>query len=466
MKRKIILARHKTFFLSVGLSLLWAALLPWACSDASRPATAKSRPNVVLLLIDALRPDKLGCYGFREDISPEIDRLAARGIQFKSVLAQCSWTRPSVGSLLTSLYPRTLGLYRKADDMLDDRFTTAPEILKSQNYLTIGVTANANLNKAYNFHQGFDYYVESDIVWNWVPLQSGQTKFSSTTKLKSAREIFETAMNILDNDKRRPFFIYAHLMDVHASQKTEVRPEFASLFDQYSRDEERNYYIKVRQTSADVGRFVQALLSTPGGENTVVIIIADHGEGLYDHPQVSNSTGHGHLLYESQVKVPLIFYHPLGGLEPRRVEQEVRLIDLLPTLLDYLGVPQKPSEMAGKSLLPLMKGTKERIPLPEYFVTETRMDKDIKLAVYSRNWIYIENRLGYPGVNPRELQSRHRRQNGKLTDFIHKKPEIAAGMEKFLKEWEKKFPESKPTLAKKKVSAEAIEQLRSLGYIK
>jgi len=419
-----------------------------------------------MILVDALRPDKLGCYGFPDETSPEIDALAARGIRFERVLAQSNWTKPSVGSFFTSRYPRTLGIYRKMDEILADRFTTLAEVLKSQGYFTIGVTANPNLNKDSNFHQGFDHYIESDVIWDWMRRESGKAKLTATTSLKSAPEVFAAALGVLDQEPRRPFFMYLHLMDVHTLVESGIRPEFQQLFQNYGREKERMYYLKVRQTSADLGQFIETFLAKPGYENTLVVILADHGEGLFDHPNVPNSDGHGMMLYESNMRVPLILCHLGGGLAPRPVEQEVRLVDLLPTLLDYVGIKVKLPGIAGKSLLPLIKGATEKIDLPEYVVAETRTQEQFKLAVYSRDWIYIENRRAYPGVNPRELQNRYGRQNGKWSDMINEKPEVVAEMAEFLKKWEKKFPQAKPTSPKEKATKETIEQLKSLGYIK
>lgn len=466
MKHKNGLRRqgYRPYLATIALFL--AAALTSACSFSSDSANDKNRPNVVLILVDALRPDKLGCYGFRDDISPEIDRMAREGVLFKNAMSQCSWTRPSVGSILTSLYPRTLGLYTKACEILNDRFTTLAEVLKSKGYLTVGITANPNMNKVYNFDQGFDHYVESDIVWEGMDAKPGQIKYSATTQLKAAPEVFRIATHILGADSHRPFFLFLHLMETHTRMYPEPSPEFRSMFEEYKRDEERSYYLKVRQVSYEIGLFVQTLLSKPGCENTLFIISSDHGEGLYDHPSLPDSRWHGYLLYDSQVRVPLIFYHPAGGKQPRMIEQEVRLIDLMPTILDYVKISKRPSHIAGKSLLPLINGTRDTINLPEYFVAETRSNNNNKVAVYSKNLIYIENRDKYPGVNPRELQSRYRRQNGKRTDLIKQKPEVAAIMERFLKEWEGKYPQAKITPCKKKASPETLEQLKSLGYLK
>jgi arylsulfatase A-like enzyme len=441
-------------------------LLLWGCPRNAGPAGVRGRPNIVLVLLDSLRPDKLGCYGFREKTSPEIDELARNGVRFRSVLAQCSWTRPSVGSILTSRYPRTLGLYTKGDEILPDRVETLAEVLQRNGYFTLGITANPNLNSVYNFNQGFDLYIDSDVVYEWMRPGPGQEKLTTTTRMKSASEVFETAAGILDSEAKRPFFLFVHLNDTHVKQDTEINPEFSSLYDNFSREEERVYYRKIRQASWDLGRFVDDLLAKPTCENTLVVISADHGEGLFDHPLVPQSSGHGYLLYESHLRVPLILYNPAGGLKPHVVDQEVRLIDLAPTLLDYVGIPRRPKGRVGVSLLALVEGKKETVELPEYEVAETRTEPWNRIAVFSRNWMYIENRDRFPKLKRFELQSRYQRQNGRFSDLLSAYPEVAAPMKEFLVRWEKKYPDAPVTRGKQKASRETLEQLRSLGYVK
>ena len=452
--------------ISSGVLFGLGLVLLWGCATNTGPAGARGRPNVILVLLDSLRPDKLGCYGFREETSPEIDELARNGVRFQSVLTQCSWTRPSVGSILTSRYPRTLGLYTKGDEILADRFETLAEVLRHKGYFTLGITANPNLNAAYNFHQGFDRYVDSDVVYEWMRPGAGQEKLTTTTRMKSAPEVFEIAAGVLERETRRPFFLFVHLNDTHVKQATEISPEFRFLFENHSREEERVYYRKIRQASSDLGRFVRELLARPGCENTLVVITADHGEGLFDHPLVPESSGHGYLLYESHLRVPLILHHPAGGLKPHVVSQEARLIDLAPTILDYVGIPRRPKDRVGTSLLALVRGTAEAVKLPEYEVAETRTGHWNRIAVYSRNWMYIENRDHYPTLKRFELQSRYRRQNGRFSDLIGARPEVAAPMKQFLARWEKKYPDGRVTRGKEKASRETLEQLKSLGYVK
>jgi arylsulfatase A-like enzyme len=451
---------------SAGIIMLLGLSLFWNCGPDADPVGAKGRPNVVLILLDSVRPDKLGAYGFREATSPEIDEFARNGVLFRRALAQCSWTRPSVGSILTSRYPRTLGLYTKGDEILADRFETVAEALRAEGYLTVGITANPNLNSAYNFQQGFDRYVDSDVVYEWMKPRAGQEKLSTTTRMKSASEVFGIVLDILDAARQRPFFLFVHLNDTHLKMEPVIDPPFQSQFNNYSREEEKTYYRKIRQASHDLGRFVRELLARPECRNTMVIISADHGEGLFDHPLVPDSSGHGYLLYESHLRVPLIFYHPAGGLEPSQVDQEVRLIDLFPTILDYLDIPRRPGDIVGRSLLPLLRGTAKTVRLPAFFVSETRTGNWNRIAVYSRNWMYIENRDHFPKLNRFELQSRYRRQNGRFSDLFSRYPEVASPMREFLVRWEKKYPDGEVTRAKEKASRETLEQLRSLGYIK
>ncbi|MFT7465403.1 MAG: arylsulfatase A-like enzyme, partial [Pseudohongiellaceae bacterium] len=129
------------------------------------PAEEARRPNVVLIIIDTLRADVLSSYGHSADPSPALSRLTADGVQFDSVISQTSWTLPSIGSMLTSQYPRTLGLYAEFDHALPERFVALAEVLNDHGYATFGATANPNINSRAQFDQGFDEYVDSIYVF-------------------------------------------------------------------------------------------------------------------------------------------------------------------------------------------------------------------------------------------------------------------------------------------------------------
>ncbi|MBI4878373.1 MAG: sulfatase-like hydrolase/transferase [Planctomycetes bacterium] len=133
-----------------------AAVLAAGCAPG-----APARPNVVLVIADTLRADALGAYGNRLAASPELDAIAAAGVLCERVVAPCSWTRPSIGALLTGQYPRTLGLYEEEDEILKESCRTLADRLRDLGYATYGATANPMINAAFHFDQGFDVYLDS-----------------------------------------------------------------------------------------------------------------------------------------------------------------------------------------------------------------------------------------------------------------------------------------------------------------
>jgi arylsulfatase A-like enzyme len=467
-------------FLFIFFFLLAAVLLIWI-SGILKP---KPRPNIVLIIIDALRADKLGCYGFPTEISPEIDALAQKGVLFEKVISQCSWTRPSIGSMLTSLHPRSTGIYKEKFDILQDKYLTLAEILKDNGYRTFGITANPNINKVFGFHQGFDEYEDSDVIWKWMKPGDGQKINSDDAHLPGSKEIFTKILERVKNFESGPVYIQVNIMDVHSPFHL-LREEYKETFKdypvrkinvRYSQQKlvrlVRETLAAVRQSSADIGRFVEELHRLPGWENTLFVITSDHGQGLDDHPDVDISTTHGNLLYESHLNVPLIFYQP--GKEgshlpykPHRVKTRVRLLDVLPTILDYARVSMPGGkEIHGTSLLRLITGGKKGPQLPPLFVAETYWRQADKIAVYSNEWKYIENRDDWKGVNKRELQPMGSTENGRLTDKIAEHAALSKKMKNHLAGWERKYERAARAFPKGALSKKEIEQLKSLGYLK
>ena len=428
-----------------------------------------ARPNIVLIVIDTLRADRMGCYGFPANTSPELDEMARGGVRFANVVAQCPWTRPSIGSMLTSLYPRTIGIYKEMNDSLNDRFVTLPEILQDNGYRTVGLTANPSINKVFNFHRGFDEYVESTVVFTFMKPGQGQVSLKKRN-LPSATDLFDRALELIDAGGDQPHYIQLVVMEVHEyyqrGERSMIRAPFSLMFTGRS---VAAYLQAVRQLSSDIGDFVEALRSRPGFEDTLVVLASDHGEGLLDHPDMPRSRGHGLYLYESQLLVPLILYPLASDLSAKTIEQPVRLLDLMPTVLDYAGLPV-PDALQGKSLMPLIRSDVDRLPLPERFVTETERSDARKIAAYSPHWRYIENLEGtqgrHPGWVPSELQAAGGKENGSATCQLDAHPGVVDASRAFLRDWEQKFPRGKATVPKKSISQREIEQLKSLGYLR
>ena len=445
------------------LALLGGLVMLSGCGGPAAVSAPAGKPNVVLIIIDALRADKLGCYGASEDASPELDSLACDGLRFSRVVAQCSWTRPSIASIVSSRYPRSIGMYLERDQALDGRFDTLAERLEASGYKTIGATSNPHLNSVFNFHQGFDVYLDSNVVYTFMGPAGDQRPFKST-KVKSAADMFETILELADESSDGPRYVQMLVMEVHEwcrKANALTRDEFRGRF----RGRPYSLYLDaLRQVSYDIGAFVQQLVAKPGWENTLFIITSDHGEGLGDHPGVEKSHYHGRLLYESQLMVPLIFYHHGRRFPIQQIDRPVRLLDLVPTVLDYVGV-SVPEGLDGVSVMPWVRGEEAPVDLPDYFIAETKLRGHNKIAVYSPDWKYIENRDGHKGVNPRELQRVGVRENGRKTDQIAEHAATAGAMQACLRDWEQKHPEAAPSPCVKPLSQEEIDQFKAVGYL-
>lgn len=434
--------------------------------DTADPTSARSTkqfPNIVLIIIDTLRADKLGCYGCPQDTSPELDGLAKKGVMFRRVIAQCSWTRPSIGSMLTSLYPRTLGLYSERNEILAARFLTLPEILRQHGYRTIGLTANANINRVYGFSQGFDYYldVDTESLWPHVPgAVEGRRKPPRT-----ARQLYERALGLVACAPSGPRYLQINVMDVHeyfAFGGRMIRPEFRNL---YMRVRYPGYWQAVRQVSYDTGRFVRELLALPGWDNTLFVITSDHGEGLADHPHVKGGYLHGRVLYESQILVPLIFYHHGRSDEGRVIDRPVRLLEVMPTILAYIGIPV-PEGCEGISLVRHMQGQVDDAQFPTEFFVETYF-RDYLLGTWGPEWCYIRAQDRPPaGADKRELQKSGLKADGSRTNKLSKYKSIADELSSKLADWEQRYPRQEPTPHSKGIPEHELEKLRSLGYLK
>lgn len=434
---------------------------------APQPAEPGKCPNVVLIILDTTRPDKLGCYGYGQRTSPGLDQLAKRGVVFENVLAQASWTRPSIGSLLTSRYPRELGLYVEKDQILPDEHLTLAEILKAEGYYTIGLTANPNINKYFNFDQGFDEYVDSDILFFWMPVVDGKLK-RGVSPLPSASDMFNNALRMInDSGNQGPYYLQFDLMEVHEWLANRPgtnmqRREYASLFDMDSRYSK--YPQMIRQVTDDLSQFVDQLRALPGWDDTIFIFTSDHGEGLGDHPGIERSGTHGFTLYESVTRVPWIIYREGWHPARDRIQQEVRLLDVVPTLLTMLGIPA-PEEMKGISMLPVIEGRARVADIPRYQVIESEFGGMSKIALYGKRFKYIENRIPHSGLPPRELQPRGGHERGSATSHLDARPEIVDGMKHYLDEWELQYPRKAPTAPYRSLTPEETEQLQNIGYL-
>jgi arylsulfatase A-like enzyme len=347
------------------LPVALAVLLGLTCGRTERPT------NVIIIGVDTLRPDHLGCYGYARNTSPAIDRLAAGGVQFLNTISQSSWTLPSFGSLFTSLYPHQHGV-TSSMSRIRDSVPTLATILKEQGYATGALINSGVLSPELGLSRGFDYYDPPG------------------PKPRLADQTTEQGLKWIDTSKGSPFLLFLHYFDPHetysppAPYDTIFDPGYRGrlgrafvLHDAFPEVIGTNYSQLATATAEDwnhiralydgeiaftdkaIGDLLRGLDERRLLKQTVIVLMGDHGEEFYEH----ESYGHGHTLFGEVIRVPLVFSCPAAVPKGRRITQQVRLIDVMPTVLDLIGVKTQ-ARFEGASLLPLITG-RGQVAAPE-----------------------------------------------------------------------------------------------------
>jgi arylsulfatase A-like enzyme len=309
-------------------------------------------PHVVLIVVDTLRRDHLGCYGYGRDTSPNIDRLASKSTLFENAFSQAPWTLPAVASLLTSRYPSELGI-QGFNKQIPDTEVFLQEMLSARGYATHAVVSHDFVGRKWGFGQGFDSF----------------ESFAGGHRTVSSAEVTDAALRIVDQIQGVPTFLFAHYFDPHflfleheGHRFADSPPESESEWWQmpyrqlrarartgHLSEEQRDYLLdlydsEIAHTDHHVGRLLDRLENTGHLEDAMIIFTADHGEEFLDH----GGLGHTSTVYNELINVPLIIKWP-GTESPRRVSRYVAHVDLLPTLIDYLGI-RAGSQVSGMHL--------------------------------------------------------------------------------------------------------------------
>jgi len=356
-------ARYRVVIAGAGLAAI--ASIAAVCLLARREPVP---PNVLLISLDTLRADHLGCYGYGVDTSPNLDAYAAhRAALFETSVAAAPSTEPSHAAIFTSLLPSHNGAFFSRRAPLPERFTTMAELLQRAGYRTMSVNDGGQMDAALGFAQGFDEYIT-------LPGRAQLAKFRKTA---------EVAVRWLDArvDRDQPWFMFLHTYEPHHPYNpgaefyeaighrysgplpaiidkpllAEINSGKLALTDADRRHVVAAYDGDIRSTDAAFGDLIAALDARELLEDTVVIVTSDHGEEFGEHGRMG---WHSHALWDEQLLVPLIIGLPDGGFAGRRIRSQVRGIDLLPTVLELVGAaPLAAAE--GRSLLPLLRGEPE-----------------------------------------------------------------------------------------------------------
>jgi len=422
--------------------------------------------NLVIVLVDTLRADHLHYHGYHRETSPRLDQWAARSQVFMRHHSTSSRTGPSVASIFTGLFPRSHGVINPltsfdAKGVLDQDQTTLAEVLSAAGYECFGYTANLNASGRFGFGQGFADY-----------------RYCRTGR---ASEVRENVRRLLSEPRDKPFFLYLHYMEPHSPYKAPatydslyVDPAYRgringshrqlnqivkgeSQVDEADVNHLRALYDQeIRYTDDEFGQLIDLLAERGFLDNTLLVFVADHGEEFMEHGSVL----HGYTLYQEQLHVPFFIHDPRRE-ESQRIGAVTRHVDLLPTLLELLGVDHA-GPVQGRSLVPLLGGREaaeeevEVLAEASLMAVKTVRQRSLMVA----DWKLIE------GIVPAATLELYnlREDPGEQRDLLATEPATAQRLRVRLD----KLLESLPVAPghTTQLSEEEIRKLRSLGYVK
>ena len=465
--------------IAAGAARLVPAPVPPA-APARTPAPAGA-PNVLLIMVDTLRADHLSCYGYTGGRAPHIDALAAAGLRFANAFSQASWTRPSVATILTGLYPASHGAVHKAD-ILPDRVDTLAEMLARGGYHTVGFADNVNVSAAFNFQQGFDEfrYLAPSFFFGASEAAAQLTLYNG---LRLVRErFFAHAVDVhhyyqpaevvtaavkawlaSPAARQEPFFVFAHYMDPHD-------PYFVHPFngEGYARVANPNppasvaglyrklYDGEIAYFDEQLGVLLDDLHARGLYDRTLIVLTADHGEEFQEH----GGWWHGTTLYDEQIHVPIIVKPPVAGGAGRVVDEFATSLDIAPTVLTAARLTV-PAALPGHPL-PLDGGAP---PARASVFAEEDLEGNVLQAVRTREWKFISANPGNPRGLPPEALFDVGRDPGEHANLEASQP---AQKETMRAELGRSVLEARAHAGaseQRGVDAATTERLRALGYV-
>jgi arylsulfatase A-like enzyme len=442
------------------VALFFASQLEWTgdrreLGDASQIAELHERDdlNVLFILIDTLRADRLGTYGYERDTSPTIDALAATGVRFAQQMSQSSWTKCSMASLWTGLYPVRTDVTRSTQAVSPGAMMPA-EILSAAGFNTFALWRNGWIGPAFGFHQGFDVYhsprlgrIPADVRREKPTLSVGGTDQDT---VRSAIEFMRT-----QGDER--WFLYLHLMDIHQYVYDADTALFGTSYSDI-------YDNSIRWVDRILGVLIRELDVRGLRKNTLVVVASDHGEAFGEHGR----EGHARDVHREVTTTPLIMSFPFRLADGIVVEAPTENVDIWPTLLDLLELPPL-NDPDGISRVP-------EIMAAAAGHTEPLHDSP-RFAHIDENWGRTETperpmvavsdgpyRLVIGGRSGRAFLYDHSADPTEQNDLSEEQPEVLARMRELAKGYLERPPAPWGAAPEAGIDPSELDQLRALGY--
>jgi len=415
-------------------------------AGSARAATPSHSTPVLLITVDTLRADRLGCYGSRTVQTPAMDALAARGVRFETALTQVPITLPSHVVILSGTYPMYNGVRDFTSPPLRSDVGLLAEAFERQGYETAAFVSAFVLDSSWGLKRGFETYDD-----RFDPRQF-ETRNPGNIQRRAGETVDRLLAWMRVRKSDQPFFVWLHLYDPHSpyDPPEPFRTRYAG----------RLYDGEVAYADSQLGRVFDHLRQAGVYDRALIVLLSDHGESLGEHGEDE----HGFFVYGSTLRVPLIFKLPAGGAQPRAIHSPVGLVDVAPTLLDLLGIQDRLSrQFQGASLAALITGKSESAGRPVY--SETFYPRDSfgwspLRSIWTSQYHYIEaphSELYQPPSDPAEKR-----------DLAGQRAADSAALRSQLQDVERRYagPQAtRATGAAAGLPAETVEKLRSLGYV-
>jgi uncharacterized protein (TIRG00374 family) len=466
-----------------GGALLARALVPGAGAAVSPPpvpAALADRPNLILVMVDTLRADHVSCYGESPVETPNLCQLARDGSIFDG-FSHASWTKPSTASLVSSLLPTSHGAMAKGA-ALSPEATLLPEVVQAAGYSTGGIVSNINLAPSFGFDQGYDeyHYLAPDYIAGadesssklilyqiarrvWFKLKPG---LRVGDFYQPAEVVNEAAFDFLERHRDSRFFLFLHYMDPHDpyfehpwSGKGIARATNQHPDPSMAREMHALYLQDIAYLDGQFGRLLAKLHELGLYDDTVIALVADHGEEFQDH----GGWWHGLTLYDEQMRVPMLVKWRRGDqpMPPNARGHVAGLVDVAPTLILQAGA-SVPTEMQG---VDLRLGASARPERNQVVFAEEDHEGNVLRAVRTGEWKYIEANAGNPRGLPQRELFEVAIDPGEKNDVHEARADVAADLRGHA-DAQKTYAKSRATGgAQAQIDESEIEALKALGYI-
>ena len=392
--------------------------------------------NILLVTLDTTRADRIGAYGYSKAKTPNLDSLSLNGVRFSNAYCQVPLTLPSHASILTGTYPIYHHVHNNGFYYLSPDNLTLAEILKERGYKTAAFVSSFTVDSRFGIDQGFDFYDDKLLE------EEMMKTFRSERK---AEKVYDSFSQWFDENYRSKFFCWVHFFDPHMpyNPPSPYREEFArSLYDG-----------EIAYMDFYIGKIIEKLREKDILAKPLIILAGDHGEALGEKGEVD----HGIFIYDVTMKIPFIFYAENNLPKGMVIDSSVRLIDIMPSILEMLKI-KIPEENQGVSLLPYIEGReKENLPsyIESYFPRENFGWSEL-IGLIDEGWKYIQA--------PKSELYNLREDPKEEKNLINREKKIASSMKEKLKRKIKKYTSELET-EKKQLTLEEQDKLRSLGYI-